>query len=1325
MRKFSFIALSVVVCNMLYAADVSTAPAGTKANLQTIADLVQNKGGYVPFLQNSVGLTDTTGAHWDDATEIKFIPDFSQFGRVDNTPNFSTPTMPLGTGGSFAWRNLAYLGNRLLFDGGDIVQDAEFAVGDNVFFGFRSASPIIDGGEDDYYRSYKNVGFYDAQGKRDLTQTIANAASMRLNKFVTEVAPINAEALTQIDFMNAKTDANVNFFRVGYKDNEGLSLAKVDKNQMSWNATNNKLEIANYNNSVYGSNRTNGVSSSALLKQSIDPSTGSVSYSIVGVLPGTHPSGVTEEWITGNDIVGTNKDLERVFVTLGAGNYTIDAATGATDAIIPLDHTSGASSAMQLVGTAADQFELNGVKFYGSANHATGTGIDMSSGVAGTSYTGIDIREDLGQNVEIDGGGNTGVGITFNKGLDQGAGGLIFKNGKFDVSEVAASDTNGDGVIDMNDANAYYMGAGLDIKEDAEVDWRVQGVSGDYLHKIGKGTLNVLFDDTGVDYQGNLSLGDGVVNLDFTSGTFDNIELVSGRGLLNVTKTKNLSTKIYDPTIFDPTTGMYGAYVDDPDGLVHGLEFGFRGGTVDFQGNSYKFDHLLAADEGARIINTSARPMNLELKPGPWTSGNLADDMRSGSSADIAYHGYIGNNINIKVDNSRGFTNTYVFDGGISTTPWYQPSYTEKQPRKANLSVDGAKVALQGHPWAHAFTGDDLSVAGMAEYPVSKDQADWQRREFNFNNLEIQKSGHLSMLRDSKVRSDNGIKVTGANSEINFGDDGGLFLDLNDGSGIEQLMEYVADPNTPDDHRADYASDKPLDASNADNLVVNMNKAIVTTAIHGKDDTVLNLNGGADWYMPTDSTLGTIAGNKPNNIHFGKKADGTINNSKVTLTTDNLSASNQNFHMRVNPTTGDTDLIKVNNSVTGTNNQVYIEPFGLASSIDGTVKPNTKVVFIDTPAGTSASAFVVPTVDDTTTPFHQYKPSNKVHLGEKDSDGRVKWWFEEPKAAPAPGGGTGTGGIAPAPVAPSVNPFYDAIVDNGYAKQVRSLMSISEAIFLYEDELLMKRMGDIRASKTDGFWFKQKVESNDILGTDLKITEAKFGLDKQNEDNFYGILGEFADGHADAQMGKNEFKYFGIGAYYSYVPQDGWFVDLVAKYILTNQRIKLPTKASFDPFDKTFDEDINMFLGSAELGYRHNYDNGWFIEPSARLTTGFIEGYRIKGHSADAEVDDATPFFGKAGVQFGRNYLLNGVNMSSSIGAHYETNFADDEGRIRLTDEVGSVEYKTFDTDRTVINFSTDAHFSDNVTIYGRVEHSFGSDYEKEIGAQIGLRYQF
>lgn len=138
--------------------------------------------------------------------------------------------------------------------------------------------------------------------------------------------------------------------------------------------------------------------------------------------------------------------------------------------------------------------------------------------------------------------------------------------------------------------NSTWVGGGVEVDADKTVHWRVNGLAGDNLHKIGQGTLYV----NGVGKnEGGLNVGDGVVALNQWADAqgqkqaFSNITLVSGR----------------------PTVRLDGENQIES----NKINFGYRGGTLDLNGHNLAFNTLNHNDHGARIINSNPNQLSTLL----------------------------------------------------------------------------------------------------------------------------------------------------------------------------------------------------------------------------------------------------------------------------------------------------------------------------------------------------------------------------------------------------------------------------------------------------------------------------------------------------------------------------------------------------------------------------------------------------------------------------------------------------------------------------------------------------------------------------------------
>lgn len=250
------------------------------------------------------------------------------------------------------------------------------------------------------------------------------------------------------------------------------------------------------------------------------------------------------------------------------------------------------------------------------------------------------------------------------------------------------------------------------------------------VHKVGKGSLIV-------SSSGNkpLRLGEGVVELRALNA-FDKIYLTSGRGLLRLGVNENLNDKIF---------------------------FGNGGGALDINGFDQTFDNISANSSDAKITNANSQRATLTIN--------------GESGKDTIFHASIDKNIELR---HSGQDKELVFDGGFDID--------------GALSLENAKVTLQGHPKTHAIgdasvltplAKDKIAAAGLSEpaymdltRPSTLSQPDWDERKFSAKDGIKLDLSELTIGKDAKLNGD----ITAKNSVINLSGELTHYIDKFDGS---------------------------------------------------------------------------------------------------------------------------------------------------------------------------------------------------------------------------------------------------------------------------------------------------------------------------------------------------------------------------------------------------------------------------------------------------------------------------------------------------------------------------------------------------------------
>ncbi|HHH6703643.1 TPA: S6 family peptidase, partial [Escherichia coli] len=614
---------------------------------------------------------------------------------------------------------------------------------------------------------YQSVSFGDGKNTYSLldrnNHPSADFHAPRLNKLVTEITPatVTAEGTKGNAYKN--TERYTEFYRVG----SGAQYTKDRDGKLTWIAggyafkTGGTIGVPYVSNTVIASNpgQTYNPANGLLPNYGAPGDSGSPLFAydslqkkwvIVGVITGyTGLHGVTNLW-SGIPTDYLNKVMQEDF------DAPVTAISGHGPLNWRFDKDTGSGTLTQ--GTKT--WDMHGQK-----------GKDLNAG-KNLVFSG--------QNGEI----------ILKDSVIQGAGYLEFK----DSYTVSA------------DSGKTWTGGGIITDKGTNVTWKVNGVAGDNLHKLGEGTLTV--SGTGVN-PGGLKTGDGTVVLaqkpDAAGNVqaFSSVNLASGRPTVVLTDSKQVN----------------------PDNI----SWGYRGGILDLNGNDITFTRLRVSDYGAVIANKAANKSHLTLNlstanneevsvpigtvsplggkgtPGSLYSRNLNGQtsyyiLKSASYGNtlwgnslnnpaeweyvghdknkavqlvkdrvlaerakqpVIYHGQLNGNMDVTIPQLPG-ERKVVMDGSVNLPG-------------GNLSKEGGSLIFQGHPVIHA------SVNGSA--PVSLTQKDWENREFTLKMLSL-KNADFHLSRNAALNGD----ILSDNSHIALGSNK-VIIDKNDSTGNYVIPE--------------------------------------------------------------------------------------------------------------------------------------------------------------------------------------------------------------------------------------------------------------------------------------------------------------------------------------------------------------------------------------------------------------------------------------------------------------------------------------------------------------------------------------------------------
>ncbi|HHS1159593.1 TPA: IgA-specific serine endopeptidase autotransporter [Neisseria meningitidis] len=547
-----------------------------------------------------------------------------------------------------------------------------------------------------------------------------------------------------------------------------------------------------------------------------------------------------------------------------------------------------------------------------------------------------------GQNVTFEDNGT----LVLDQNINQGAGGLFFK---------------GDYTVKGANNDITWLGAGIDVADGKKVVWQVKNPNGDRLAKIGKGTLEV--NGTGVN-QGQLKVGDGTVILnqqadaDKKVQAFSQVGIVSGRGTLVL----NSSNQI------------------NPDNLY----FGFRGGRLDANGNDLTFEHIRNVDEGARIVNHNTdHASTITL-----TGKSLITDpktisihyIQNNDDDDNGYYYYrprkpIPQGKDLYFKNYRyyalksgGSVNAPMPENGVAeNNDWVFMGYTQEEAQKnamnhknnqrisgfsgffgeengkghngalnlnfngksaqnrflltggtnlnGKISVTQGNVLLSGRPTPHARDFVNKSSARKdARFSKNNEvvfEDDWINRTFKAAEIAVNQSASFS----------SGRNVSNITANITATDNAKVNLGYKNGDEVCVRSDYTGYVTC----NTDNLSDKALNSFDATQINGNVNlnqnaalvlgKAALWGQIQGQGNSSVSLNQHSKWHLTSDSQVHNLS-LADSHIHLNNASDAQSANKYHTLKINHLSG-NGHFHYLTHLAKNLGDKVLVKESASG------------------------------------------------------------------------------------------------------------------------------------------------------------------------------------------------------------------------------------------------------------------------------------------------------------------------------------------------------------------------------------------------------------------------
>lgn len=263
-----------------------------------------------------------------------------------------------------------------------------------------------------------------------------------------------------------------------------------------------------------------------------------------------------------------------------------------------------------------------------------------------------------------------------------------------------------------------------------------------------------------------------------------------------------------------------------------------------------------------------------------------------------------------------------------------------------------------------------------------------------------------------------------------------------------------------------------------------------------------------------------------------------------------------------------------------------------------------------------------------------------------------------------------------------------------------------------------KRLGELRDSKGEhGVWVRMVRGENDYKSLNSQYNTYQLGYDEKLSTDPHWTLGaafSYTDGDGGYDTGSFEMDHKTFTLYGSKLNDDGSYIDIVGKYSRLNHDLR-----------NTWGDgeyDANGYSIGVEVGKRFQQGNGFWIEPQAQLTYGYVGSANYTAGDIKVAQDGMESLIGRAGVRFGKD-LDNG---NIYLRASYLYDF-DGETGVTLTNAEGRE--RSFDQDLgggwCEVGIGTNINLSDATHLYFDIEKTYGGDITTDWKWNAGIRYSF
>ncbi|MBQ9763054.1 MAG: autotransporter outer membrane beta-barrel domain-containing protein [Phascolarctobacterium sp.] len=311
--------------------------------------------------------------------------------------------------------------------------------------------------------------------------------------------------------------------------------------------------------------------------------------------------------------------------------------------------------------------------------------------------------------------------------------------------------------------------------------------------------------------------------------------------------------------------------------------------------------------------------------------------------------------------------------------------------------------------------------------------------------------------------------------------------------------------------------------------------------------------------------------------------------------------------------------------------------------------------------------------------------------------------------------------------------------ENTMVRSAKSAMASSVMMWRNESDDVMQRMGDLRLGTEDsGIWAKyyngnaSYNENNTNYSSDYKAYQV--GYDKKLENGWIvGAALSYNDAEHKYAMGaKGEGEAVSVSAYGAWNNDKGHFANVIVK------GSKLDNE--YNSFDMYKDHELKGDYStwgvsvSAEYGRRIEQSNGFYFEPSAKLTIGRVQDTQytastdftsaITGGNQDMYIEQVgfNSIVGELGVGMGkrldRGTVYTKLAVAHEFAGDFNTTYMDENSNmVKSNVDFGGSWFEW--------QIGGSVQVNDNSYVYATYEKTFGGDAARDWRVDAGVRWTF